>query len=444
MKSTKLFTAFTVIIFISTCLSSPAFADDYADKLDELMLKFDKIGMFSGVVMLAKDGKPVYEKAFGYADWESKTPNTSATLFNIGSINKMFTHSIINQLENEGKLKKSDNLGKYIKLYNDERDDKITIQMLIEMKAGLNDYLRNPEYYGNIEKFKTVNDYLEIIKNEPLLFEPGTGQEYSNSGYAVLGGVIEKVTGKSYVENLKERFFIPLGMNNTYYRQIGDNISGCATGTMITFNGKKIGEPFHSMPSPAGGLFMTIGDMLKFDNELRRTGIMSLGSRAGGTQVWNSVLAQYSDGYSLIILSNFNRAAEEVEMRFRKIFKGESYPEPDISMEMKLYKILSENGADELGKRLKDLVAENDMEYRPAHLNQFGYGLMQEGELDKAIEVFILNTKLFPNAPNVWDSLGEAYMNKGDKEKAVANYKKVLEMDPGNQNAKKMLEKLSK
>jgi tetratricopeptide (TPR) repeat protein len=84
------------------------------------------------------------------------------------------------------------------------------------------------------------------------------------------------------------------------------------------------------------------------------------------------------------------------------------------------------------------------MEYRPAHLNQFGYGLMQEGELDKAIEVFILNTKLFPNAPNVWDSLGEAYMNKGDKEKAVANYKKVLEMDPGNQNAKKMLEKLSK
>ncbi|MBZ0204565.1 MAG: serine hydrolase [Ignavibacteria bacterium] len=425
-------------------LSSISNSNEYAGKLDELMNKYDKVGLFSGVVLLAKDGVSLFEKSYGYADWENKIPVTTSTLFNIASINKMFTQSMINQLEKEGKLNKSDNLGKYIKLYNDERDDKITIAMLIEMKAGLNDYTRNPEFNENLERFKTVNDFLEIIKDEPLLFEPGTGQEYSNSGYVVLGAIIEKVTGKPYPENLKERFFIPLGMKDSYYRQIGDVIKGTAAGTFINYDGTKRSQPFHYMPSPAGGIFMSIGDLLKFDNELRSTKIMGLGIRAGGTEAWNSIVAQYDDGYSLLILSNFAHAAEEVEMRFSKILKGESYPEPRISLDMTFYAILTKKGADELGSQLKSLVEENDMEYRPFHLNMFGYSLMGNGKIDLALEVFLLNTRLFPDFPNVWDSLAEAYMNKGDNEKAISLYKKVLDMQPDNPNAKKMLEKLQK
>lgn len=432
-----------VLLVLITSVSY-SYSDDIPVKLDELMSKFDKIGMFSGTVLLARDGAPVYEKSFGYADWENKTPISQNTVFNIGSINKAFTSAIINQLENEDKLKKSDNLGKYIKLYNDDRDNKITIQMLVEMKAGLGDYGQDPAFLDNIEKFKTVNDFLEIIKNEPLLYEPGTGQEYSNSGYVVLGGIIEKITGKSWFENVKERFLTPLGMNRTFFKQRGDKIEDCAAGTRLTFSGKKISEKFEFMPSPAGGLYMSAGDLLKFCNEITRTKIIFEATRAGGTEVWNAVMGQYKNGYSLIILSNFNRAAEEVEMRFRNILEGKSYPEPDISLDMKLYKILVEQGAAELGKNLKSILESNDMEYRPVHLNRLGYSLISEGELDKSIEVFTLNTQLFPNRPNVWDSLAEAYMNKGDNEKAIMYYKKVLDMEPGNQNAKKMLEKLQK
>lgn len=432
------FSFFTLIVISGSCYAS----DDYSQKLDELMGKFDKAGLFSGVVMLAKDGAPVYEKAFGCADWNNKIPNTTSTLFNIGSINKIFTHAIINQLQNEGKLKTSDKLSQYLKLYNDERDDKITIDMLIDMKAGLNDYLRNPQFNRNIESFKTVDDFLSLIKNEPLLFEPGTGQEYSNSGYVVLGGIIEKVTGKSYADNIKERFLVPLDMRNTVYRQIGDDISSAASGTRILYSGKKISEPFHSMPSPAGGLFMTVGDLLKLDNELRKTGIVKSGIRAGGTPGWNAILAQYDNGYSLIILSNYTRAAEEVEMRFRSIMKGEQYPEPDITMEMKMYDILINNGVEGLKNNLKDLLEKNDMLYRDVHLNMFGYALMEEGETELALKVFTLNTELFPAVPNVWDSLAEAYMKMGNKEMASANYKKVLELDPANENAKNMLDKL--
>lgn len=431
-----------LFILLFTALSLPAYSKDYTQKLDELMNDFNKVEMFSGVVMLAKDGVPVYEKSFGYADWESKSVNTPQTIFNIGSINKTFTQAIILQLEKEGKVNTADNIGKYLKMYGNELDDKITIRMLMEMKAGLDDYLRNPEFRDNPEKFKTVNDFLTIIRNEPLLFEPGTGQEYSNSGYAVLGGIIEAVTGKSYQDNLKERFFIPLGMSSSYYRQIGDIVPNPATGTMITFKGSKIGEPFHSMPSPAGGIFMNAGDMLKFDNELRKTKLMPLRIMAGGTPGWNAILAQYDGGYSLIVLSNFTRAAEEVESRFRSILKGESYSPPQLSMEMQFYTILKNEGASGLKSKLKEIIEANDLEYRAAHLNMFGYALMRENEIDDAIEVFKLNTELFPNNPNVWDSLGEAYMNRGDKEKAIENYKKAIELAPQNENAKKMLEKL--
>jgi len=430
-------------LFIS--LTFNLHSDEYADKLDELMSDYDKIGMFSGVVQLAKDGNVIYQKSFGYADWENKIPNNTETLFNIGSINKVFTHALILQLQKEGKLDINDPLSKYVSIYPDNIGSKITINMLLEMKAGLGDYLEDPNYNKDPSKFKTVDDYLELIKHEPLVFEPGTDRKYSNSGYAVLGGVIEKVTGKSYLDNLKERFLAPLGMNNTHYARMNDITQNRATGTELTFTGKKLNQKFEASPSPAGGMFSTAADLLKFETELRKTNIMGgLNAWAGGTQVWNAVLSQMKDGYTLIVLSNFRLMSEEVEKRFRNIMKGQPYPPPELLPDMKFYKILKENGISGLETNFKSILKQYHQEYNDMHLNMFGYQLMEAGEKDMAIEVFNLNVKLFPNIPNVYDSLGEAYINTGNKDLAIKNYKKVLELDPGNNHAKQMVEKLSK
>ncbi len=229
------------------------YSDDFSDKLDKILNEYNDIGMFSGNVLAAKDGIVIYEKQFGYADWENKTPVTPQTLFRIGSLNKVFTHTMIKQLEKEGRLSLSDPLSKYLDLYPKETGDKITIKMLIEMKAGLGDYLMNPAFNQNRDKFRTVNDFLEIIKDEPLLFEPGAGQEYSNSGYVVLGAIIEKVTGISYTENLKERLTEPLGLTNTHYLLLGETVPDMAKGTRIKFSGGKVNSPFMEQPSPAGG-----------------------------------------------------------------------------------------------------------------------------------------------------------------------------------------------
>jgi len=429
------------VLFFAVLINN-ILADEYADKLDKIVNEYNNIGMFSGNVLIAKDGSIIYEKQYGYSDWEKKTPVTAETLFRIGSLNKMFTHTMIKQLEKENLLNMDDPLGKYLNLYPKETGDKITLKMLIEMKAGLGDYLNNPSFNQNRERFRTVNDFLEIIKDEPLLFEPGTGQEYSNSGYVVLGGIIEKVTGKSYTENLKERILTPLGMSNTHYLLIGEMVPNMANGTRITFSGEKMNSPFMEQPSPAGGMFSNARDLLKLDQYLRQTGLIPQGIRAGGTPVWNSVLAQMKDGYTVIINSNFGQAADEIIMRFEDAVNGREYPKPDVTLEMKMYNILQNEGIEKLESSLKQLLESNGMLYNDRHLNFFGYELINDNKLDEAIEVFKLNAKLFPGEPNVWDSLAEAYMIKGENELAITNYKKVLELAPNNPNAKKMLEKL--
>ncbi|MBP9095298.1 MAG: serine hydrolase [Ignavibacteria bacterium] len=435
---------FFLILLVTIFFLKNSLADNYADKLSELMNQYDKSQLFSGVVLLAKDGNILYEKSFGFADWESKVPNNNQTLFNTASITKMFTMVMIKQLESESKLNLADPLNKYVQMYPDETGSKITIKMLLEMKAGLGDYLMHPEYNRNMAKFTTVDAYIELIKNEPLLFEPGTRMEYSNSGYVVLGAVIEKATGKSYAQNLKDRIFNPLGMKNSYFRQMNDKLENCAISAKVDFSGGKHNMLREASPSPAGGIFTNAEDLLKFDAYLKQTKYYYTGVRAGGTPGWNAIYGQYKDGYTLIILSNFARMAEEVESRFSKILKNENYREPAEPMAMSLYKILKSEGADGLKNNLKNILEENNLEYNDMHLNEFGYQLMQSGDLDMAIVVFKLNSELFPDIANTYDSLAEAYMSKGSNELAIENYKKVLAIRPQNENAKKMIEQLSK
>ncbi|RPI16088.1 MAG: serine hydrolase [Ignavibacteriae bacterium] len=438
MKKLKYFTFILIMLSISTQLAQ----DEVTAKLESLMQEYNNMGIFSGVVLLAKDGNQLYKQAFGYADWENKNSNNTSTLFNIASITKLFTRSMIMQLKDEGKLSLDDPLSKYIALYPEETGNKITIQMLIDMKAGLGDYLNNPKFNRTPDNFKSVNDFLEIIKDEPLLFEPGTSQRYSNSGYVVLGGIIEKASGKSYEENLKERIFEPLNMKDSYFLRNGENVTNSAIGAMLKFSGEKVNAKFHAAPSPAGGIFTNADDLLKFSQYVRQIGFREGNIAAGGTPAWNSILGHYNNGYTLIILSNFGKMAEEVELRVSAIINGKTASKPDLPGAMKYYKVIKKNGIAYFKEHFKEMLEQNDLKFNDMHLNFFGYELMESGEIDLAIEVFKYNSELFPGIANVYDSLAEAYAKKGDKELAKVNYKKVLEMEPGNGNAKKMLEEL--
>ena len=170
---------------------------------------------FSGVVLIAKDGKPFFHKAYGMANRDFAVPNRPDTKFNLGSINKVFTQVAIAQLAEKGKLSLSDTVRKHLPDYPSPVADRITIQQLLTMTSGLGDFFGERYDATPKSRFRTLADFLPMFVNEPLLFEPGTSRSYSNAGYIVLGLIIEKVLAESYYDYVRQHIFLPAGMKDT-------------------------------------------------------------------------------------------------------------------------------------------------------------------------------------------------------------------------------------
>lgn len=438
----------TGMAMTSVCQSQmPA---DFEQKIEQLANKAWDMGILSGSIGIARDGKMVSIKHYGYADWDKKTPFTQNTLFDIGSFNKAFTKEMTNQLIKEGKLHVDDPLGKYMQLFGNENDSKITINHLLEMKSGMGDYMQVPGFFarereGNL----TVQDRLDFIKKQPLLFEPGKGEQYSNSGYAVLGAVIEKVTGKSYDQNLKERILQPLGLKNTFYTKADiTSKQQRAIGTEMNFKGeKKAFDDVWNDAAPDGGMYATMQDLYTFISAFYE-GRLPSGTKyikrplAGGSNYWNSVAVPFDDGTIVLVMANLDRTADEVGRRIYAIGTGKEAKPLDAPKEWKLYTNLKEKGIDYVEQNIKDIIKEFNLQYSPRFLNYFGYRFMNGGDVDAGLALLELNNKLFPTVANTYDSLGEAWLKKGDKEKAKYYYKKALETDPELKNAQEMLKKI--
>jgi Beta-lactamase len=155
-------------------------------------------GEFSGVVLIARDGKPFFDEAVGFAQRDFGVPNRPDTKFNLGSINKIFTQVAIAQLAEQGKLSFDDTIRKHLPDYPNPAADRITIQQLVSMTSGLGDFFGERYDATPKDHLRTLSDFLPLFASDPLRFEPGTGRQYSNAGYIVLGLIIEKVSGQSY------------------------------------------------------------------------------------------------------------------------------------------------------------------------------------------------------------------------------------------------------
>ena len=276
---------------------------------------------FSGVVLLARNGKPLFRKAYGMADLGLKVPNNVETKFNLGSINKIFTRLATTQLAEQGKLSLDDTIAKWLPDYpNKEVAAKVTINQLRDFRSGLGDIF-TPEFEAAAkDRFRTPRELFAVFAGKPLLFEPGTKEEYSNAGYVVLGAIVEAVSGQSYDDYVREHVFRPAGMTDTAAYELDVPVPNRAVGyTRESPRGPAPGGGRRNnlfltlfKGSPAGGGYSTAEDLLRFDTALR-TGILfkdghkiaGLGA-AGGTQGCNALLEQMDDGYTLIVLSNYD------------------------------------------------------------------------------------------------------------------------------------------
>jgi CubicO group peptidase (beta-lactamase class C family) len=231
---------------------------------------------FNGCVLIARNGKILLNKAYGMADFKNKIKNTTDTKFAIASNTKSITATAIMQLAEKGKLKLTDTLNKYIPDY--PRGKEITIKELLTHSSGIYDYTNDNTDTKSLERIcfsnKPTMGLINLFKNKPLKFKPGSSFSYSNSGYVLLGYIIEKVSGKSYGTYIKENIFNKAGMNTAAYAPFGQ-IKKMAQPTGISIYNEKVAKSLplinYTLCSSAGGISCTTSDLYKFDMELLKT-----------------------------------------------------------------------------------------------------------------------------------------------------------------------------
>ncbi len=244
-------------------------------KVDEYMKSAVEIERFSGSILIARDGKPIVSKSYGMANVELDVPNTPKTVFRLASITKQFTATAIMMLQERGKLNINDNACKYL-ADCPAAWQTITIRHLLTMTHGIPGV--NGLELGALRGLPVPWDqWLEATSKKPLDFAPGEKFKYSNSGYTLLGFIIERVSGKSYGEFLQENIFTPLEMKQTGYEDPLKIIKNRATGYRYL-----PGEPIANVPYAemirlyaAGGIYSTTEDLLLWDKALYTEKLLS-------------------------------------------------------------------------------------------------------------------------------------------------------------------------
>lgn len=225
---------------------------------------------FSGAVLVAHNGKRVFAQAYGLADREKKIPNTLKTCFRIGSMNKMFTSTSILQLAQGGKLGLDDPVGKYLTDYpNKDIATKVTIRQLLTHTGGTGDIF-GPDFEKHRLELRTLQDYIKVYGNRAPQFEPGSRWEYSNYGFILLGAIIEKVSGQSYYDYVRDHVYGPAGMSSSGSEPEDVNVPNRSVGYT------RMAEPelrpnIGTLPyrgTSAGGGYSTVEDLLKFATAL--------------------------------------------------------------------------------------------------------------------------------------------------------------------------------
>jgi CubicO group peptidase (beta-lactamase class C family) len=270
MKSLKQMKALLLFWIVSCNTSIIVSAQSFENKIDSLIqTEFkDKNGP-GGVFMIAKNGKTIYQKAFGKANIELDVNLTPESVFQIGSMTKQFTAIAILILEEQGKLKVEHTIAKYIPDY--PAGNKITIHHLLTHTSGIKDFTKMKSLRDIAQKEMTPKMLVDFFKNEPVDFAPGEKFEYNNSGYVLLGYLIELISGGTYEDFIKENIFKKVGMNQSFYATDRQIISKRAYG----YHKKEYGYVNKSVinfsvPFSSGSLMSSANDMLKWQNALNQ------------------------------------------------------------------------------------------------------------------------------------------------------------------------------
>jgi CubicO group peptidase (beta-lactamase class C family) len=356
-------------IILAVLLTASCLAQDKTSTADvarmEQLIKAYVPARFMGSVLVAQDGKVLLDKGYGFANLEWDVPNTPTTKFRLGSITKQFTAASILLLEEQGKLKVEDPVKKYMP-DAPAAWDKITIFHVLTHTSGIPSFTGFPDFESHEAQATTPEKLVEWFRDKPLEFEPGTKWNYSNSGYVLLGYLIEKISGESYSEFVQQNIFTPLGMKDSGYDSNSAIIAHRAAGYTPGKSGAvNAGFVHMSIPFSAGALYSTTEDLLRWEQGLFGGKVLTAASLAkmttpfkqdyafglgvstqnghkmiahdGGIQGFNTALAYYPDDKLVVaVLANVNGPAGQIAGNLAKVALGEKVVLPTERKEITL------------------------------------------------------------------------------------------------------------
>ena len=295
------------IIFVLNIIAAKGQSlDSVSQKLDEYLLAANKVNKFNGNALIVQNGKILLQKSYGYKNFAAHILNDSNTIFQIGSITKQFTATVILKLQEEGKFSVNDTLSKYFPEFKYAKE--ITIENLLTHTSGIHNYTADIDEEDSALVCNPVDKQLalDIIFKHNLDFKPGTQFSYDNSGYYLLGTIIEKVTGKSYEQNVHDIIFTPLQMNHSLFDFKHSTDTNIATGYQILNDSiKKEASAWRwdsTITYAAGAIWSTTSDMYKWSQAIANKKIISADS-------WKVMTTPHLEkyGYGVYIDSMFGK-----------------------------------------------------------------------------------------------------------------------------------------
>ncbi|MBN1222697.1 MAG: serine hydrolase [Candidatus Aminicenantes bacterium] len=362
-KNKRFRTLFSTLIFLSMTYPATAFSGDITHEVDTYMNALLKHRLFSGTILIAKDGEILVNKGYGMANYEHGIANTGKTKFRIGSVTKQFTAVAILQLVAREEISLTAHITDYLPYYREDTGKKITVHDLLVHSSGLPNYTDLPNFYRDHSRdpFK-MKDFIVQFCSGDLEFEPGSTWKYSNSGYFILGAIIDAVTGQPYEKYLREHIFDPAGMKDSGYDHFNTLLPIRATGYKAAKDGLENSDYLDmSIPYSAGSLYSTVEDLYRWDrilytekilsremkdlmftpyltyygygwNVAEKNGHKSI-SHSGGINGFVCNIARYvEDDACIIVLSNLEGSPEgTIASALHSILFGYEYPPPGKS-----------------------------------------------------------------------------------------------------------------
>ncbi len=445
--------------------------------------------LFNGSILVAEKGRLIFKKGYGLANMEWNVPNTATTKFRIGSVTKQFTAMLILRLEQAGKIDLQAKISDYLPWYRKETGSKITIHHLLTHTSGIPNYTAVADAVNDINTHQyTPPEIAGKYCAGDLEFEPGTKFKYNNSGYFLLGVIIETISKKSYAENLKEQIFEPLGMKNSGIEQPNVLLKNRAAGYEYGFEGYENAD-FINMESAtyaAGAIYSTVEDLYLWQTALDGEKLLSkensdlmftpnLGNygyglyiskskpagmpteitaagHAGGINGFSALLIRFVEKDITVILLDNTRVGkrgnlENISLGIFRILNNLTPSEPSRSMQVTM---IEKMRAGETGEAVanfyrltkKERKGVFNFEGAESFLNNIGYFLLGKSRFTDSLAILKLGVEEFPESANTFDSYAEALMKAGQKEAAIKNFKRSLELNPQNKNAAEQLKKL--